>query len=743
MKRSILALLLVFCMLFLSVPVFAGTDTEQQVYAQTATVTAGNMVTVYVMAKNFSSVAVMDIYVYYDPQVFTVDGTSNGSMLSGAQASVNTKEIGTVKLSAMSLDGINGSGDLLMIRFSVSGDCKPGTYPISVAVGRAHHADLSTATIDSADGTVTVNAPTVSAETFSLYGYSDKYTLKQGETLSYRVASQSSSRAFVSGDFTFIYDHELFQFDSVELEAALVGDGAVYSVNSSVLGKVRIVYASENPVATNYLFKVKLTATANIDTTTTLQVQASNMYKEDLFPYLPGSASDTVTLQKKDVVVDYPNAFLRTEELILGRRSQSTFLLEAGAGVAAADFILTYDPAVLSCVGIRVDESVGANGGMVIINDNFSEGTIRFSYIHMDGYDETELPLVHITWLPLQSPQAHYKVTLNGVGVVDKSQNAMTLEYITDSNCIFVPTVCPPSCIADGYTRYSCPCGESYDGDYVPMKGHDVHQFEAKGATCTECGWADYEACSRCDYSTYEKIPALGHDEIYHDAKVATCIETGWDAYQTCSRCDYTTYKEIPKLTTHSYGNGVVTKTPTCAATGIATYTCTVCGDSYTEDIAKLTTHSYDSGVVTKAPTCAEAGIRTYTCTVCGDSYTEDIPKLTTHSYNSGVVTKAPTCAEAGIRTYTCPVCGDSYTEELSKLTDHSYVDGTCTICGGEDPDYVESTDPTEPTDPSVPTDPTEPTVPGGEKEKYGGFFAAVIAFLKKIFRILFSFLYQ
>ncbi|MBR4132474.1 MAG: S-layer homology domain-containing protein [Oscillospiraceae bacterium] len=44
-----------------------------------------------------------------------------------------------------------------------------------------------------------------------------------------------------------------------------------------------------------------------------------------------------------------------------------------------------------------------------------------------------------------------------------------------------------------------------------------------------------------------------------HEAKAPTCTEIGWAAYQTCSRCDYTTYAELPALE-HDFRDGVCTR---------------------------------------------------------------------------------------------------------------------------------------------------------------------------------------
>ena len=542
-KRGI-ALLLALCLIYSAAPVYAGAASGQKVSANAVTVMAGHTAYVTLKAENFQNIAALDVYVYYDAGVFTVSGTSNGSMLSGAQASVNTAEAGTIKLSAMALNGINGTGTLLKVYFETAVNCTPGTYPITVAIGRAHDGNLAQASIQSANGSVTVNKP-VATESFYLYDVVNTDYLKKEDILAYQLYSQYQS--FVSGEFTVEYDHELFAFDAIELDAALTGEGAVYSVNSSVLGQVRIAYANDTAVSAYRLFTVKLKVIGDVDTTSTVKATANNMYRADLSAYLPGSWSRSVTLQKQQINDD-PDAFLRMEQLIVGQQSGSVFCLEAGTGIAAADFTVTYDPATLRCVDVKVCEGLEAVGGMVVINDNYQNGAIRFSYINMDAYSEAELPIVKITWEPLCSPDDHYQITLGGVGVVDTEQEPIALEYVTDSGCIFIRTVVPPTCLLDGYTDHTCACGENFQTDPTEKLGHDIHQFPAQAVTCTQIGWDAYEGCSRCDYTTYVEIPALGHDEIVHEAQVQTCLDIGWDTYVTCSRCDYSTYEELPAL---------------------------------------------------------------------------------------------------------------------------------------------------------------------------------------------------
>ena len=546
MNRRILALVLALCMMISAAPVCAGAADGQQVTANAVTVTAGNTATVTLKAENFSNIAALDIYVYYDAQAFTVSGTSNGNMLSGAQASVNTATAGEIKISAMALNGINGTGTLMTVRFTTQSTCAPGTYPITVAVGRAYDGNLAAATVGSINGSVTVNKP-VQTEYFNISSSVNKSTLQKDDVLSYTLQN-SGSRAFVSGDFTVTYDHTVFAFESLELAAGLKGEGAVYSVNSSVLGQVRLTYAATDPTNSYNLFTLKLKVIADQDGSAGIKTQATNMYRADLSMYLPASTSRNLTLKKIPEVMDYPNAFLTTQELVVGRQNSSVFALEAGAGVAAADFTLRYDPTVLKCLQVAADEGVAEIGGMLVINDNYDAGTIRFSYINMEAYAEADIPLIHILWEPLQSPEEHYEISVSSVGVVDAEQNPVTLEHVTDTGCIFVRTVIPPVCLVDGRTNFTCACGESYDIEPVEKLGHDLTYVQAREETCTEIGWDAYEYCNRCDYTTYVEIPALDHDYIHHDAKAPTCLDIGWYAYDTCGRCDYTTYVELPAL---------------------------------------------------------------------------------------------------------------------------------------------------------------------------------------------------
>ena len=145
----------------------------------------------------------------------------------------------------------------------------------------------------------------------------------------------------------------------------------------------------------------------------------------------------------------------------------------------------------------------------------------------------------------------------------------------------------------------------------------------AKAATCTEPGWAAYQTCSRCDYSSYVEIPALDHDygePIYEwsaDLKQATAkVVCANDPAHVISETVDTVY--------------TVTVKPTCTEPGKAVYAAgfnnkRFYGQTKEVDLAALG-HDYVEHEA-KAATCTEPGWAAYqTCSRCDDTTYKEIP---------------------------------------------------------------------------------------------------------------------
>lgn len=209
-------------------------------------------------------------------------------------------------------------------------------------------------------------------------------------------------------------------------------------------------------------------------------------------------------------------------------------------------------------------------------------------------------------------------------------------------SCTRCPEVDTASCFGGTATcsaKAVCEaCGGKY-GERDP-NNHDLVHHEAKAPTCTDIGWDDYEACSRCNYTTRKELPALNHDLVQHAAKAPTCTEIGWDAYKTCSRCDYTTYAELPALN-HDYQ--AVTVEPTCETDGYTVFTCSRCKDSYTADPTDQLGHKFGAwspnGTGSQSADCLRDG--------CAHTGSTDCRKFTFHTAEGETLTFCPVCGQA------------------------------------------------------------------------------------------------
>ena len=128
----------------------------------------------------------------------------------------------------------------------------------------------------------------------------------------------------------------------------------------------------------------------------------------------------------------------------------------------------------------------------------------------------------------------------------------------------YTADVTAPTCTDEGYTTYTCACGDHYVSDQVNTKGHN-YVTSVTAPSCTDEGYTTY-TCACGDSRIGDKVNPKGH----------------------------------------SYGEWVTVKEPTTASTGKAERKCANCAAAETRTLDKLIenhTHSY-TPKTTKAPTC-------------------------------------------------------------------------------------------------------------------------------------------
>ena len=225
-----------------------------------------------------------------------------------------------------------------------------------------------------------------------------------------------------------------------------------------------------------------------------------------------------------------------------------------------------------------------------------------------------------------------------------------------------------PTCTEQGYTTYTCACGDSYLDDYTEAYGHTESDWITDLEADCETDGEKHKECIVCGtVLETATIPAELH--TYESAVTdPTCTEQGYTTH-TCTTCGDAYEDSFVAELGHSYESAVTD--PTCTEQGYTTHTCTMCGDAYEDSFVAVSGHSYGEWTITVDPTCTAKGKQQRECVGCDRIEAKSVAPLG-HRYEA--VVTAPTCTEKGYTTYTC-VCGDHYLDEYVEAYEHTPSD--------------------------------------------------------------------
>ena len=575
-----------------------------------ASAAPGETRSVYVSGSNLEALAGVEGIVSYDNTALELTGAAMVGAFS-ALGTVNTETAGQVSFNGACLDGISGSQDILRLDFRVRPDAAADDYLLDILIENAYNTGLVAVPLSGASGVFAVTEPQSTTKTLYFYSGSSVSTLHKGEQVSI-TARTYGSQGLAAGKLEFRYDAALFTCVTAEPLAAL--SGAMKSLDTSRAGYVSAAFASEEEIPGGELLRLTLEAAADVDADTSVTFAASELYDTALAAMNGIGFTRTLALRKAEVTPEVPAlrvtmpAAARTDETIT-----AVATLDSGSGLAAADFCISYDTALLTCTGVKVSAGMESVDGVCIVtNPKIDGGQVKFTFICEKGFAD-EAVLLTMTFQPKKEGAVTLTPTVT-TSAVGADRQPIALDMCAASCEVKDPFFEVTFRDEDGtvLSRQSV----RYRAAAVPpdaVKAPDeAHHYEL-------AGWGGDYSSITADAEFTARYTAIPHTEVVDKAVEPTCTETGLTEGKHCSVCSAVLVEQ--KVVPAKGHTEVVDKAvePTCTKTGLTEGKhCSVCGEVLVEQEvvpAKGHTEVVDKAV---APTCTKTGLTEGRhCSVC------------------------------------------------------------------------------------------------------------------------------
>lgn len=292
----------------------------------------------------------------------------------------------------------------------------------------------------------------------------------------------------------------------------------------------------------------------------------------------------------------------------------------AASGAAAATGATAGAAVVAGTTATAVTGTAAAGTGIVAkivalplavkVVSVITAGAIVVGSVGIAASDKNDEPTIPSTSIPATSEQTTPPTTLPAP--VEPSNDATTAPT-TPHLHEYEETVVAETCTEQGYTIFTCACGDSYEDNFVAARGHSWDAGVISKEPTEDAEGERIHTCTVCSETNVVTIPASGHE--------------------------------------HSY-TAIITE-PTCTQQGYTTYSC-ICGHSYSDNYLSATGHTAGDWIVDQDPTSTQPGKKHQTCVSCGVIIAnEEIPAIGSVGLAYTVNSDGETCTITGLGTWT------------------------------------------------------------------------------------------
>ena len=414
--------------------------------------------------------------------------------------------------------------------------------------------------------------------------------------------------------------------------------------------------------------------------------------------------NQTITPQKITV-----NAQYSSKQYQQGDSFQVKYYTSSAAGMASAEFVVTYDPELLLPTSVTLGSQLtSANGAIWSVNDTMP-GCIKISYAALEGLTGSVNPLVAVDFEVVESVAENTvsKIEMTLDHPYDSALNAMTGSKSTVSLNLkpadvvqVLPEISVENVIFDGNTLRLDILAPSETqiaaGDFslVFNTGFlECISIECPAEGCmmignikNDDGKVLFSFICENGISQDTVLATLTFDILHCTDNSSLFTLAGKNLVTSeYEKIDVTYQSDFSNIDLSHQLTSVEAQAPTCTGIGWDAYmTCSRCDyTTYAEKAALGHDMMTDAAV---APDCLNTGLTAGAhCSRCNGATTAqtEVPALG-HSHNA--VVTAPTCTEQGYTTHTCH-CGDVYTDSYVDALGHTEVIDeavapTCTTTG-------------------------------------------------------------